>query len=101
MPEWVGAVSRAGLKRLLPTMRTGSAHRVSPVPPGQRWSGSVTELQGGGCREAASCLSLGSKSVARGPPSSGGAENGGKGPRWGPQTDTAGTERSGWDRRVR
>ncbi|XP_027286175.1 40S ribosomal protein S19 isoform X7 [Cricetulus griseus] len=29
------------------------------------------------------------------PPSPGGAEDGGKGPRWGPQANTSGTERSG------
>nr|KAF6411607.1 ribosomal protein S19 [Rousettus aegyptiacus] len=35
-----------------------------------------------------------------GPPSTGGAENGGKGPGRGPQTDTSGTEGSGQNRRT-
>ena len=93
------------IKNLLPTMRTGSTHELLP------WHGTCTSgvalglapwpRSMGGARGTASCPATSAEAPRAGPagpPSPGGAENGGKGPRWGLQTDASGTERSGQNR---
>lgn len=70
VPEWWTVSSGPYIKSLLLTMRTGSTNELLPQP--------------GTCTSPAVLASA---------PSPGRTENGGKGPRWGLQTDTSGTER--------
>ncbi|KAK7801096.1 hypothetical protein U0070_000876 [Myodes glareolus] len=103
VPEWMNTVKLANIKSLPPIMRYGSTHEqllqhgtlYLRDGPGV---GSMTKIYGGQQRKP-----LQQRLQECGPPCSpspGGSENGGKGPRWGPQTNTSGTERSGQDCRT-
>ena len=78
-------------------------HSTAPVPPGRRWGWfhdqDLWGVSGKWCHAQPLQQRLQERGPS-GPPSPGGAENGGKGPRWGPQTNTSGTERSGQNRRT-
>ncbi|XP_072872515.1 small ribosomal subunit protein eS19 isoform X2 [Chlorocebus sabaeus] len=78
-------------------------HSAAPVPPGWRWGWLHDQDLWGTSEKRRHAQPLQPRLQecgSPGPPSPGGAENGGKGPRWGPQTDTSGTERSGQNRRT-
>ena len=106
--EWVDTVKLAKHKELalydenwFYTPAASTARHLAPVPPGWRWGWLHDQDLWGAPEEWRHAQPLQQRLQERGPagpPSPGGAENGGKGPRWGPQTDASGTERSGQNR---
>ena len=71
---------------------------MAPMPPGWCWGWLRGQDLWGVSEERRHAQPLQQRLQGHGPagpPNPGGAENGGKGPRWGPQTDASGTERSG------
>ncbi|XP_021574732.1 40S ribosomal protein S19 isoform X1 [Carlito syrichta] len=112
VPEWVDTVKLAKHKELAPYdenwfyTRAGEKrgfHSTAPVPSGRCWGWFHDQDLRGTSEKWRHAQPLQPRLQECGPPgpsSPGGAENGGKGPRWGPQTDTSGTERSGQNRRT-
>ncbi|KAM5236815.1 small ribosomal subunit protein eS19 isoform 1-T1 [Ctenodactylus gundi] len=111
VPEWVDTVKLAKHKELAPYdenwfyTRAGEEplaggvnfHSTAPVPPGWCWGRLYDQDLWGTSEKWCHAQPLQPRLQEcgpSGPPSPGGAENGGKGPRWGPQADTSGTERS-------
>ncbi|XP_069919385.1 small ribosomal subunit protein eS19 isoform X1 [Oryctolagus cuniculus] len=78
-----------------------SVHSAAPVPAGRCWRRLHDQDLRGPAEERRHAQPLQPRLQERGPPrpaGPGGAEDGGKGPGRGPQTDTSGTKRSGQNR---
>ncbi|KAH0513308.1 40S ribosomal protein S19 [Microtus ochrogaster] len=108
VPEWVDTVKLAKHKELAPYdenwfyTRAASTAQHLYLRGGAR-VGSMTKIYGGSAEKWCQAQPLQQRLQECGQPrfpSPGGTENGGKGPGWGPQANTSGTERSGQDCRT-
>ncbi|KAL1767580.1 40S ribosomal protein S19 isoform X1 [Sigmodon hispidus] len=105
VPEWVDTVKLAKHKELAPYHENwfytpSCFHSMASVP--SRWCWGWLHDQDLRRKAEKRCQAQPLQQRLQecgppGPPSPGGAENGGKGPRWEPQANTSGTERSGQD----
>ncbi|XP_016834399.1 40S ribosomal protein S19 isoform X3 [Cricetulus griseus] len=112
VPEWVDTVKLAKHKELAPydenwfytraawelVLHTSCFHSTAPVPPRWCWGRLHDQDLRRTAEKRCQTQPLQQRLQECGPPrppSPGGAEDGGKGPRWGPQANTSGTERSG------